>query len=120
MKLPLHTVMAGSPLREYISLDAQSRSFFAKNSSARIFQRLITEEGETEADAKVMAEAVGELNVLYFGGDEDQFSEKLLRHPGVQLLLLRENTRTSQYVTRMLSEEGPDDNRLFIPLKEKD
>ena len=67
-----------------------------------------------------MAEAVGELNALYFGGDEDQFSEKLLHHPGVQLLLLRENTRTSQYVTRMLTEEGPDDNRLTIPRAAED
>ncbi|SFN27722.1 metallophosphoesterase [Proteiniclasticum ruminis] len=120
VKVPLDTVMAGSSLREFISLDAQSRSFFAKNSSARIYQRLITEEGETEEDAKVMAEAVGEMNVLYFGGDEDLFTEKLLDHPGVQLLKERENTRTSQYVTRMLEEDGPDDNRLFIPLKEKD
>lgn len=119
VKVPLDTVMTGSRLSAFESLDAQSKAFFAANSSSRIYHRLISEEGETEEDAKIMAEAVGELNALYFGGDEDQFSEKLLRHPGVQLLLLRENTRTSQYVTRMLTEEGPDDNSLFIPLKEK-
>ncbi|SDI45030.1 metallophosphoesterase [Proteiniclasticum ruminis] len=120
VKVPLDTVMTGSRLSEFESLDAQSKAFFAANSSSRIYHRLITEEGETEEDAKVMAEAVGELNALYFGGDEDQFSEKLLQHPGVQLLLLRENTRTSQYVTRMLTEEGPDDNRLFIPRAAED
>jgi 3',5'-cyclic AMP phosphodiesterase CpdA len=114
-KLPLEDVMAGSSLKDFKSLDKQSREFFAVNSSSRIYTRLLEEEGETEEDAKIMAEAVGELNILYFGGDEDLFSQDLLEHPGVKLLLSRENTRTSNYVTRMLTEEGPDDNHLYIP-----
>lgn len=115
-KVPLEKVMAGSSLREFQSLDAQSRKFFAENSSSRIYKRLVEEEGETVEDARIMAEAVGELNVLYFGGEEDLFSERLLQHEGVKLLLRLENTRTSYYVTRMLEEEGPDDNVLFIPI----
>ena len=119
-KVPLKNVMAGSSLRAFQDLDAQSKAFFARNSSSRIYRRLLEEEGETEEDARVMAEAVGELNVLYFGGEEDLFSEELLEHPGVKLLLQRENTKTAHYVTRMLTEEGPDDNVLFIPNSEKD
>lgn len=116
-KVPLTGIMAGSALKDFETLDVQSRTFFAKNSSARILTRLLEEEGETPEEAKLMAEAVGELNVLYFGGEEHLFTETLLSHEGVQLLLKRKGTRTSHYVDRMLQKEGPDDNHLFLPWK---
>ncbi len=118
-KTDLTGVMAGSSLKDFISLEDWSRDYFEKSSVTRMHARFMEESGATEEDADLMAEAIGKLNVLYFGGDEDQVTYEMLSHEGLQIMKKYSEDRSSYYIDRILNEQGPDDNRLSIPGRDR-
>lgn len=61
-----------------------------------------------------MAEAMGMMNALYFGGDEENITEEMMSHEGVFLMETAGDEKTAYYLERMLNESGPDDNVLHI------
>ena len=114
-KVDLTQIMAGSSTRDFVSLDAWSRSYFMRNSTSRIRTRLLEESSAEPADIDIMAEAIGELNVLYFGGDESLMNEEMLAHEGFRLMKESGDERTRYYLERIFQEKGPDDNYLHLP-----
>lgn len=114
-KLNLKDVMVGSRLKDFVSLEDWSRDYFEISSVTRMHTRFMEESGATKEEADLMAEAVGKLNVLYFGGDEDQVTEEMLSHEGLLLMRKYSEDRSVYYVDRILKEKGPDDNRLSLP-----
>ncbi|MFH5836205.1 metallophosphoesterase [Proteiniclasticum sp. C24MP] len=113
-KLDLTEIMLGSALKDFRSLDAYSKSYFEEKSATRIYHRLLEESNATEEEAGIMAEAIGMLNVLYFGGDEDQLTEEMRLHEGFRLMGEVGDEKTAYYMQRILNESGPDDNMLRI------
>ena len=116
-KVELTGVMAGSSLKDFRSLEEWSRDYFEKASVTRMHARFMEESGASKEDADLMAEAVGKLNVLYFGGDEDQATEEMLSHEGLKIMNKYSEDRSAYYIDRILNETGPDDNRLSLPAR---
>ncbi|WP_312652612.1 metallophosphoesterase [Proteiniclasticum sp.] len=113
----LRDVMAGSSLKEFRSLEDWSRDYFEKASVTRMHARFMEESNATKEDADLMAEAIGKLNVLYFGGDEDKVTQEMLSHEGLKIMSKYSEDRSAYYMDRILNEIGPDDNRLSIPAR---
>ena len=118
-KVDLSGVMAGSSLNDFRNLEEWSKAYFEKASVTRMHTRFMEESGATREDADLMAEAVGKLNVLYFGGDEDQVTEEMLSHEGLEIMNKYSEDRSAYYIDRILNETGPDDNRLSLPAPER-
>ncbi len=118
-KVELSGVMAGSSLKDFRSLEEWSKDYFEKASVTRMHTRFMEEYGASKEDADLMAEAIGKLNVLYFGGDEDQVTDEMLSHKGLKLMEEKSEGRSAYYINRILSETGPDDNRLSLPPAER-
>lgn len=113
-KLDLSDIMMGSALTDFHSLDTYSKAYFQERSATRIYHRLLEESDATEEEAAAMAEAMGIMNVLYFGGDEEKITEEMLGHEGVLLMESAGDEKTAYYLERILHESGPDDNVLHI------
>lgn len=114
-KVDLSKIMTGSSAKDFISLDSWSREYFKTSSTSRIRTRLMKDSSAASDEIDLMAEAIGELNVLYFGGDENEINKEMLEHDGFRLMEGSGDERTRYYMDRILTESGPDDNFLHLP-----